>query len=78
MPFAWLIYPLVYLPYVLVRGASTGRYPYPFLDVGDLGLGVVLVNTVVLTIVFLILGELFVAADSLIARFFVRDKPADQ
>ncbi len=69
MPLSWLIYPLVYLPYVLIRGSSTGRYPYPFLDVGELGLGVVLINTVVLTIVFLVLGELFVGADKLIARF---------
>jgi hypothetical protein len=68
MPLAWTIYPLVYLPYVLIRGSSTGRYPYPFLDVGDLGYGTVLINAVVLTIVFLLLGELFVGADKIIAR----------
>ena len=73
MPVAWTIYPLVYLPYVLIRGSSTGRYPYPFLDVGDLGIGVVLVNSVVLTIVFLVLGELFVAADKVIGRFFTEE-----
>lgn len=74
MPLSWLIYPLVYLPYVLIRGLSTGRYPYPFLDAGELGLGVVLVNTVVLTIVFLVLGELFVGGDKLLARFRGADK----
>jgi len=68
MPFAWTIYPLVYLPYVLIRGSSTGRYPYPFLDVGELGYGVVLINAVVLTIVFLVLGEFFVGADKIISR----------
>ncbi len=68
MPLSWLIYPLVYLPYVLIRGSWTGRYPYPFLDVGELGLGVVLVNTVVLTIVFMVLGELFVGVDKLLTR----------
>lgn len=68
MPLMWLVYPLVYLPYVLIRGSFTSRYPYPFLNVSDLGLPAVLVNTVVLTIVFLLLGELFVAADKIIAR----------
>jgi hypothetical protein len=28
----WLIYPLFYLAYSLVRGAITGWYPYPFID----------------------------------------------
>lgn len=32
--FAW---PLAWLAYTLLRGASTGWYPYPFLDVGALG-----------------------------------------
>jgi lysylphosphatidylglycerol synthetase-like protein (DUF2156 family) len=68
MPFAWTIYPLIYLPYVLIRGSSTGRYPYPFLDVEELGYGVVLINSVVLTIVFLVLGQLFVGADKIISR----------
>jgi hypothetical protein len=30
-------YPLAYFAYVLARGAVTGFYPYPFLDVGALG-----------------------------------------
>jgi lysylphosphatidylglycerol synthetase-like protein (DUF2156 family) len=68
MPFAWTIYPLIYLPYVLIRGSSTGRYPYPFLDVEELGYGVVLINSVVLTIVFLVLGQSFVGADKIISR----------
>lgn len=28
----WLIYPLAYLAYSMVRGAATGWYPYPFLN----------------------------------------------
>jgi hypothetical protein len=28
----WLVYPLVWLAYTLVRGAALGWYPYPFLD----------------------------------------------
>jgi hypothetical protein len=28
----WLVYPLVWLAYTLLRGAAVGWYPYPFLD----------------------------------------------
>lgn len=28
----WLVYPLIWLAYTLVRGAAVGWYPYPFLD----------------------------------------------
>jgi hypothetical protein len=69
MPFAWIIYPLVYVPYVLIRGASSNRYPYPFLDVGDLGYASVIVITIVLSGVFLLLGEVFFAVDTTIANF---------
>jgi hypothetical protein len=68
-PVAWTIYPLLYLAYALIRGSSTGRYPYPFLDVGSLGLSAVLINSMVLTAVFFALGEAFVGANKMIARF---------
>lgn len=34
----WLIWPLAYLGYALVRGSITGFWPYPFLNVTTLGL----------------------------------------
>ena len=30
--FGWFAFPLLYLPYSLIRGAITDWYPYPFLD----------------------------------------------
>lgn len=33
----WLLYPLVYVAYTLVRGYHTGWYPYPFLNPGVQG-----------------------------------------
>ncbi|WP_425051279.1 Pr6Pr family membrane protein [Psychromarinibacter sp. S121] len=35
-PLRWLLWPLAYLAYALVRGALDGVYPYPFLDPGRL------------------------------------------
>jgi hypothetical protein len=35
----WLVYPLLWTAYTLVRGALTGWYPYPFLDPAGGGYG---------------------------------------
>jgi hypothetical protein len=47
---AW---PLAYLGYVLVVGAASGWYPYPFLDVDEKGWGHVLVAAAGITVLFL-------------------------
>jgi hypothetical protein len=47
---AWLAYPLAWLVYTLVRGASADWYPYPFVDVSELGYGGVLARAVVLAV----------------------------
>ena len=57
----WLAYPGVYLVYVLARGAVSGLYPYPFVDVNALGYAGVLARAVVLMAVFLGMGLLIVA-----------------
>lgn len=33
----WLIFPLVYLSYVLIRGSIVDWYPYPFLNPANVG-----------------------------------------
>lgn len=55
----FLIYPLVYLLYVLVRGAYSGFYPYPFLQVEELGWPQTLLNIALLFLCFLAFGALF-------------------
>lgn len=40
----WLVFPVLYGVYSLVRGAQTGWYPYPFLNADKLGYGEVAVN----------------------------------
>lgn len=56
----WLWFPFVYFIYVLIRGAISGNYPYPFLDVVKSGYPQVLLNAVILLPVFWGLGALFV------------------
>jgi hypothetical protein len=59
----WLAFPLGYLAFALVRGLVVDRYPYPFINVNDLGYDGVAVSTVVFAVAFWILGLLFVAID---------------
>ncbi|KAA1419081.1 F420-dependent oxidoreductase [Nocardioides humilatus] len=44
LPF--LVVPVAWLGYTLVRGAFVDWYPYPFVDVGEHGYGIVLLNVV--------------------------------
>lgn len=65
----WLAYPLGYLAFALVRGLIVDRYPYPFIDVRDLGYDGVAVSTVFFAVTFWLLGLALVAVDRLAARF---------
>jgi hypothetical protein len=57
----WLVYPGVYLVYILARGAVSHIYPYPFVDVNQLGYGGVMVRAVMFLLLFLAMGLLVVA-----------------
>ena len=56
----WLIYPLLYLIYVMIRGAIFGVYPYPFIDVAQIGYPKALLNAVMVTGVIVIFSLLSV------------------
>lgn len=51
-----LVYPLAYLLWVLAKGALLGMYPYPFFNVGRLGLQAVLGNALLLGAVVVLLA----------------------
>ena len=65
----WLIYPLLYLVYTLIRGAATGFYPYPFLNPNPApdpahptagSYGAVALYSVAIFVAFLVVGALLV------------------
>lgn len=64
----WLIYPLVYLVIVLIRGALSGYYPYPFLDVTKLGYTQTLLNCMGVAVVFVIISTIFVGVDKMLDK----------
>ncbi len=66
--FSWMIFALVYIIFVLVRGSFSGFYPYPFIDAGKLGLNKTIVNSLGITIVFFIISLVFIAIDRMMKR----------
>jgi hypothetical protein len=53
----WSLYPIGYFAYALGRGAIDGLYPYPFMDVGKIGLGHTLLNAAIIAAAFIVAGE---------------------
>ena len=67
-PFLWLAFPVAYVVLTFVRGAATGTYPYPFLDVGALGWPAVVLNILGLLGLFLMIGFAVLYLDRILAR----------
>lgn len=61
----WAVYPALYFIYSLLRGASGGPYPYPFIDVGRLGYAQVGLNALAMLLAFTALGWLLLGLDRL-------------
>ncbi|WP_217577205.1 Pr6Pr family membrane protein [Mesorhizobium sp. GbtcB19] len=70
----WMIYPLAYLAYALIRAPFAGEVPYPFLDVARNGAASVAVSALAVTALFIGLSVLAVLIDHGIGR--LRGKPA--
>jgi len=66
--YAWLIYPFLYLVYLLIRGAIIKQYPYFFIDANTLKPMEILINCLMLFIVFLILSWLFIGIGKLFSK----------
>ncbi len=56
----WAIYPLTYLIFILIRGIFSNFYPYPFIDVVNIGMTKALINSGVLVLVFVFISVAFV------------------
>lgn len=58
--FIWLIFPAFYCVVVLFLGSFSNYYPYPFLNVNNLGMFQVILNSIYLTLFFGIVSLVFV------------------
>lgn len=66
--FAWLIYPLLYVAMVVVRGLMINKYPYPFINVVTLGYPKAILNTIIILVVFWLVSLLFIFIGKKIAK----------
>ena len=64
----WLAYPVAYGAYILLRGPSSGFYPYPFVDVPALGYPHVFANMAMFLACFAIAGAALVLIGRVVAR----------
>ena len=60
---AWVIYPVLYFAYVLLRGHVLAVYPYPFVDVDKLGYPQVFINAGGLLAGFVVIASLVIGVD---------------
>jgi hypothetical protein len=66
--YSWLAYPLLYLLYTFIHGMTSGWYPYPFMDVKQIGYTGFWLNSFYLTLLFMLLSFLLIGIDKMIAR----------
>ncbi len=64
----WLIYPLIYLVFILIRGNLSNFYPYPFVNVYELGMSTVLLNSVILMVVFIVIATILLGLGKLSSK----------
>ncbi|MBS1621470.1 MAG: Pr6Pr family membrane protein [Bacteroidetes bacterium] len=56
----WLIYPLVYLGFVLIRGHFSNFYPYPFLNLTTLNPKSIAINCLLMTFLFILISLIYI------------------
>ncbi len=64
----WLLYPLLYLVFILVRGSYSRFYPYPFVDVTTLGMSKVLNHAGLLLVLFVLISAMYIFIGNRIRR----------
>ncbi|NID14236.1 Pr6Pr family membrane protein [Luteibacter yeojuensis] len=64
----WLWFPFLFALWTFVRGAIVDEYPYPFLDVGQLGYPAALLNATLVAVLFLVLGVALVTLDKALGK----------
>ena len=65
-PVLAMVMPLIYVIVIEILGAQSGRYPYFFLDMGELGFGGLMMWIGILLTLFLVIGYLLFLYDKLV------------
>lgn len=67
-PWLFGLYPLAYFGVALLRGAATGAYPYPFMNLDELGPWRTLANVAIIAAGFIVAGYGMLALDRRLGR----------
>ena len=67
--FPWLIFPIIYMTYAIVHGVITKFYPYPFIDVNELGYNKALLNAGAVLLVIFLLSLALIVTGKIMKRF---------
>ncbi|MGB8191201.1 MAG: Pr6Pr family membrane protein [Chitinophagaceae bacterium] len=63
----WLLYPVVYVIYVFIRGNISGFYPYPFINVPEIGFAKAATNSLFLFLFFIAASFIYILIGHLIS-----------
>lgn len=55
-PWLWALYPLAYFAYAIARGLGGDKYPYPFMNVAEIGWSRTLINSIAIALCFVVAG----------------------
>lgn len=55
----FLLYPIFYIIYILTRGYFSDFYPYPFIDVNEIGISTTIINIIGLIVLFSVIHLIF-------------------
>jgi hypothetical protein len=76
-PIKWLVYPIIYMAYSLIRGAIADWYPYWFVDITKLGYSTALTNTAFVMIGFIVVGFVYAMLAKLLFGRAARTVPTE-
>lgn len=68
MLLVWQAYPLLYAIYILWRGGISGFYPYPFINVSELGWQKVLIHIAGLFLLFIVVSLLLIGVGKVLHK----------
>jgi len=71
--YSWILYPILYLLFILIIGSFLDFYPYPFLNVAELGIGKVMINSLYLLIVMSLLFLIFYFIEKNISKYYFQN-----
>lgn len=60
LAFVWLLYPVLYFVYSILRGSMVDWYPYPFVDASVLSTGQLVMNVVAMGVFIIVVGYIFI------------------